>query len=186
MYSGKIAVPPGGGGIRIYYSRGRSMLRRMGWVLTKGLGARGLGTKTPLAHIITPPHPMFRSAVEVPDVNAIINTRRPHPVVASVEGRQWLSLPHTTIQIQGTPLISLLDSGSEVTCINEENFIALKARDTIHTAGVHISSRGCYQTTEFADQVARTTGVHHFRPNLYQYPCREKPNQTRCYRNRLA
>jgi hypothetical protein len=103
------------------------MLRRMGWVLTKGLGASRLGTKTSVAHIITPPHLMFRSAVEVPDVNAIINTLRPHPVVTSVEGRQWLSLPHTTIQIQGTPLISLLDSGSEVTCINEENFIALKA-----------------------------------------------------------
>jgi hypothetical protein len=82
---------------------------------------------------------MFLSAVEVPDVNAIINTRLPHPVVTSVEGRQWLSLPHTTIQIQGTPLISLLDSGSEVTCINEENFIALKARDTIHTLPVSIS-----------------------------------------------
>jgi hypothetical protein len=115
------------------------MLHRMGWVLTKGLGAPRLGTKTPVAHIITPPHPMFRSAVEVPDVNAIINTLRPHPVVTSVEGRQWLSLRHTTIQIQGTPLISLLDSGSEVTCINEENFIALKARDTIHTLPVSTS-----------------------------------------------
>jgi hypothetical protein len=104
-----------------------------------GLGASRLGTKTPVAHIITPPHLMFRSAVEVPDVNAIINTLRPHPVVTSVEGRQWLSLPHTTIQIQGTPLISLLDSGSEVTCINEENFIALKARDTIHTLPVSTS-----------------------------------------------
>jgi hypothetical protein len=106
MYSGKIAVPPGGGGIRIYYSRGRSMLRRMGWVLTKGLGARGLGTKTPLAHIITPPHPMFRSAMEVPDVNAIINTRRPHPVVTSVEGRQWLSLPHDNTDPRNTSHIA--------------------------------------------------------------------------------
>jgi hypothetical protein len=91
----------------------------------------------------------------------IIDTLRPHPVVTSVEGRQWLSLPHTTILIQGTSLLSLLDSGSEVTCY-----------------------RGCYRTTEFADQVASTTGVHHFRPNLYKYfPCREKPKQTRCSRN---
>jgi hypothetical protein len=110
-----------------------------GWVVTKGLGARGLGTKTSLAHVITPRHPMFRSAVEVPGVDAIINTLRPQPVVTSVEGRQWLSLPHTTIQIQRTPLISLLDSGSEVTCIDEENFIASKARDTIHTLPVSTS-----------------------------------------------
>jgi hypothetical protein len=61
------------------------------------------------------------------------------PPTSSVEGRQWLSLPHTTIQVQGTPLISLLDSGSEVTCINEENFITLKARDTIHTLPVSTS-----------------------------------------------
>ncbi|KAH0818221.1 hypothetical protein GEV33_004570 [Tenebrio molitor] len=94
---------------------------------------------TPLAHVITPPHPMVHSAVEVPDVDAIINTLRPHPVITSVEGRQWLLLPHTTIQIQGTPLLSLLDSGSEVTCINEEYFIALKARDTIHTLPVSTS-----------------------------------------------
>jgi hypothetical protein len=82
---------------------------------------------------------MVHSAVEVPDVDAIINTLRPHPVITSVEGRQWLLLPHTTIQIQGTPLLSLLDSGSEVTCINEEYFIALKARDTIHTLPVSTS-----------------------------------------------
>ncbi|KAJ3625053.1 hypothetical protein MTP99_018623 [Tenebrio molitor] len=95
--------------------------------------------ETPLAHVITPPHPMVHSAVEVPDVDAIINTLRPHPVITSVEGRQWLFLPHTTIQIQGTPLLSLLDSGSEVTCINDEYFIALKARDTIHTLPVSTS-----------------------------------------------
>jgi hypothetical protein len=82
---------------------------------------------------------MVHSAVEVPDVDAIINTLRPHPVITSVEGRQWLFLPHTTIQIQGTPLLSLLDSGSEVTCINDEYFIALKARDTIHTLPVSTS-----------------------------------------------
>jgi hypothetical protein len=66
---------------RYLYPRGRSMFLRMGWVTTEDLGTRGLGTKTPLAHVITPPHPMVLSAVEVPDVDAIIDTLRPHPVL---------------------------------------------------------------------------------------------------------
>ncbi|KAH0819481.1 hypothetical protein GEV33_003310 [Tenebrio molitor] len=53
-------------------------------------------------HVITPSYPMSRSVVEVPDVDAIIDTLQPHPVVTSVESRQWFSLPHTTIHVQGT------------------------------------------------------------------------------------
>ncbi|KAH0817218.1 hypothetical protein GEV33_005573 [Tenebrio molitor] len=45
---------------------------------------------------------MSRSVVEVPDVDAIIDTLQPHPVVTSVESRQWFSLPHTTIHLQRT------------------------------------------------------------------------------------
>jgi hypothetical protein len=54
---------------------------------------------------------MSRSIVEVPDVDAIIDTLQPHPVVTSVESRQWFSLPHTTIHVQGTAGVHISPRG---------------------------------------------------------------------------
>lgn len=81
------------------YPKGLSLLQRQGWRHNQPLGARATGLQTAT---------LRKSATD-----ALANSSR-----LSV-------LPHVVISIFQEDFLALVDSGSEVTCINEEQFLSV-------------------------------------------------------------
>ena len=132
------SAPPSLRRLKGRYPRGFSQVCRMGWNrLLGGLGPNQEGISTPLCVKFHPVISILERTKIVGDVfEHSISTLQQRPSNPPPDFGSCSLLPHISISIFGRELLALLDSGSEVTCINEEEFSALSSGRRIATLPV--------------------------------------------------
>ena len=111
------------------YPRGFCQVYRMGWErLLGGLGPNQGGISTPLCVKFHPMVSILERTKIVGDVfEHGISTLQQRPSDSPPDFGSCSLLPHISISIFGRELLALLDSGREMTCMNEEEFSALSS-----------------------------------------------------------
>jgi hypothetical protein len=117
------------------YPRGNDFLRRLGWKRSSQvLNEVRPGLRTPLGLL-------FREVLCRHDTPKSLASTAIKPIKKQSDvpypmSKNMSLLPHIVITVHREDLLSLLDYGSEVTCINEEQFEILSAKVKIPTLPV--------------------------------------------------
>jgi hypothetical protein len=118
------------------YDRGFRQIRGMGWN-GRGLGVSGDGPREPLGVILRPGIPVLRRELLLGDSRDLdVTILRQQPPECVTTANRFSILPQLSISICGQEFLALLDSGSEVTCISEDDFKVLSAESRIPTLPV--------------------------------------------------
>jgi hypothetical protein len=118
------------------YDRGFHQIRNMGWK-GRGLGVSGDGPREPLGVILRPGIPVLRRELLLGDSRDLdVTILRQQPPECVTTANRFSILPQLSISIFGQEFLALLDSGSEVTCISEDDFKVLSAESRIPTLPV--------------------------------------------------
>jgi hypothetical protein len=121
------------------YDRGFRQIRGMGWK-GRGLGVLGDGPREPLGVILRPGIPVLRRELLLSDSRDLdVTILRQQLLEYVTTANRFSILPQLSISIFGQEFLGLLDSGSEVTCINEDDFKVLSAESRIPTLPVSSS-----------------------------------------------
>jgi hypothetical protein len=117
------------------YPRGNDFLRRLGWKRSSQvLNEVRPGLRTPLGLLFR--EVLCRHDTPKSLASTAIRPIKKQPDVPYPMSKNMSLLPHIVITVHQEDLLSLLDSGSEVTCINEEQFEILSAKVKIPTLPV--------------------------------------------------
>ena len=108
------------------YPKGLSLLQRQGWRHNQPLGARATGLQTPLGVVVAPSAPCLIRENLCPLDSFQVATLRKSATDAPANSSRLSVLPHV-ISIFQEDFLALVDSGSEVTCSNEQ-FLSLSSR----------------------------------------------------------
>jgi hypothetical protein len=106
----------------------------MGWK-GHGLGVSRVachGSREPLGVILRPGFPVLRRELLLDDSRDLdVTILRQQPPECATIANKFSILPQLSISIFGQEILALFDSGSEVTCINEDDFKSLSAESRI-------------------------------------------------------
>ena len=138
------------------YPKGLSLLQRHGWRHNQPLGARATGLQTPLGVVVAPSAPCLIRENLCPLDSFQVATLRKSATDAPANSSRLSVLPHVVISIFQEDFLALVDSGSEVTCINEEQFLSLSSRfhiPSLPVASTHIRGATGQQSPRIKFQV---------------------------------
>jgi hypothetical protein len=118
------------------YDRGFRQIRSMDWK-GHGFGVSVNGSREPLGVILGSGIPVLRRDLlrnDSRDLDVTMLCQQPPECVTTAN--KFSILPQLSISIFGQEILALLDSGSEVTCINEDDFKCLSAESRVPTLPV--------------------------------------------------
>lgn len=102
-----------------YYGKGFSLLSRQGWKSLDDGPIHAEPPVTPLEVVYIPPRPIVSREQLQGELGVPVSIVRGYQGDVSIKSGLSL-LPHIHVTIYGEPTVALVDSGSEVTCINEK------------------------------------------------------------------
>jgi hypothetical protein len=139
------------------YPRGHRTLRHLGWRPSPaGLNPDRSGLKTPLGLLFK--DTLYRSETFRHDPLMLANALDQAANTPYEATKRTSLLPHILISIHQEELLALLDSRSEVTCINEDQFATLSAKARILTLPVASTFIHC-ATGQQRHQVPSVDGI---------------------------
>lgn len=116
------------------YPYGYHLVKRMGWSPGTSLGRNNQGIKVPISHNHIKKDKITH--IVLYNLNPYINCSRILTITKTLNTQQTKpkhTIPHINVKIGSTELVALIDSGSEISCMDQSVFEQLTQKHTFPT-----------------------------------------------------